>query len=306
MPKQKPELTKTPFYSWQLGVFPAILVGLIAAAATDNKFAIGYAMYGAFAVYGVVVPSLLVRWASKEVNFPTLFFTFAKLRVRYPWVTATFVALLAVLVFNLALYPWRTIPNTYYEVADPIHRRRVARPQSRRVCRDGLADAGGDGVHDRRELVLGDDERRRDLERDAAQRAREHAVAPRGERPRPRARRVRREQRRRRARPPRRARRGARRRRPGCSRERLEQLAQDGLERRGALDEPLALEDVEVHEPRHAGAGMAGVRAAVEERRRVLVPERRAHAAARRRPRRAGRSPSVIPFAQVIRSGVKP
>ena len=111
MPKRKPELTKTPFYSWQLGVFPAILVGLIAAAATDNKLAIGYAMYGAFAVYGVIVPSLLVRWASKEVNFPTLFFTFAKLRLRYPWVTATFVALLAVLVFHLALYPWPTIPN---------------------------------------------------------------------------------------------------------------------------------------------------------------------------------------------------
>ena len=66
MPKRKPELTKTPFYSWQLGIFPAVLAGAIAAMLTDRKLVIGYAIYGAFVVYGVVVPTLLVRLGRKK------------------------------------------------------------------------------------------------------------------------------------------------------------------------------------------------------------------------------------------------
>ena len=59
--------------------------------------------------------------------------------------------------------------------------------------------------------------------------------------------------------------------------ERLEQLPQHGLELRHAVDERLALEDVEVREAGDARAGVARVRAALEERRRALGPERRAH-----------------------------
>ena len=55
---------------------------------------------------------------------------------------------------------------------------------------------------------------------------------------------------------------------------------EDGLELRRALDEALALEDVEVDERGHARSRVPGVRAAVQERRRGFVPERRAHAAA--------------------------
>ena len=87
--------------------------------------------------------------------------------------------------------------------------------------------------------------------------------------------------------------------------ERLEQLAQDGLERRGSVDEPFALDDVEVHEPRHAGARMPA----------YVPPWRNGAASSRQNGSRtrpeattalSGTYPDEMPFAQVIRSGVKP
>jgi hypothetical protein len=108
LPRDRPRESKVRYYSWQFSL-PAVVAGWIASFFTEDKLVLGYVIYGAFAIYGVIVPSLLVRFASKEVNFPTLFFTFAKLRSRYAWVAATFVGLLAVLVLHLALYPWPSI-----------------------------------------------------------------------------------------------------------------------------------------------------------------------------------------------------
>ena len=59
--------------------------------------------------------------------------------------------------------------------------------------------------------------------------------------------------------------------------ERCEQVAQDGLECCGANDQLLALENVDVHEAGDTRRRVPGVRAAVEERRGTLVPERGAH-----------------------------
>jgi hypothetical protein len=42
---------------------------------------------------------------------PTLFATIALLRARAPWVVVAVAALLAVLLFHLALYPW---PNYHF------------------------------------------------------------------------------------------------------------------------------------------------------------------------------------------------
>ena len=50
--------------------------------------------------------------------------------------------------------------------------------------------------------------------------------------------------------------------------ERRDEVAEHRLELERALDEPLALDDVEVDEAGDAGAGMTRVRATVEERRR--------------------------------------
>jgi hypothetical protein len=100
------------FYGWEFGVL-MIAVGWFASTLVgdDDKYALGYVIYGAFALYGVVLPSVLVWLFDREANFPTLFFTFFQLRRRFAPAAALLVAGLTVLVFHLALYPWPSITN---------------------------------------------------------------------------------------------------------------------------------------------------------------------------------------------------
>jgi hypothetical protein len=88
-----------------------IVAGLVAAAAGASKDELGYAIYLTLTFFGVVVPSALAYWANRVLDLPTLFATLAFLRRRAPWVAALFVALLTVLLFHLALYPW---PNYHF------------------------------------------------------------------------------------------------------------------------------------------------------------------------------------------------
>ena len=80
--------------------------GLIAAAAGADKNELGYAIYITLTVFGLVVPSALAYWWNRVLAVPTLFATIAFLRERVPWAAAFVVALLIVLLFHLALYPW--------------------------------------------------------------------------------------------------------------------------------------------------------------------------------------------------------
>ena len=83
-----------------------IVAGGVAAAFGATKSTLGYAIYVTLTVFGVVVPSALAYWAGKVLDIPTLFATLRQLNKRLHWVTIAVVALLAVLVFHLALYPW--------------------------------------------------------------------------------------------------------------------------------------------------------------------------------------------------------
>ncbi|SRR5712692_677124 len=85
--------------------------GLLASAANANKNQLGYAIYVTLTVFGIVVPSALAYWANRVLDVPTLFATLAFLRQRAAWVAAPVVALLVVLLFHLALYPW---PNYHF------------------------------------------------------------------------------------------------------------------------------------------------------------------------------------------------
>jgi hypothetical protein len=58
----------------------------------------------------VVVPSALAYWWNRVLAIPTLFATLAYLRTRAAWVAALVVALLVLLLFHLALYPWPNYP----------------------------------------------------------------------------------------------------------------------------------------------------------------------------------------------------
>jgi hypothetical protein len=88
--------------------------GFIASALGANKNELGYAMYITLAITGIVIPSALAYWWNRVLAIPTLFAALAYLRVRAPWVAALVAALLVVLLFHLALYPW---PN--YQFGGP-------------------------------------------------------------------------------------------------------------------------------------------------------------------------------------------
>jgi hypothetical protein len=80
--------------------------GVIASALGADKLELGYAIYITLTITGVVVPSVLAYWWSRVLAIPTLFAALAYLRARAAWVAALVVALLVVLLFHLALYPW--------------------------------------------------------------------------------------------------------------------------------------------------------------------------------------------------------
>jgi hypothetical protein len=87
-----------------------VVAGLVAEALGANKNELGYAIYGTLAVAGVVVPSALAYWWNRVLGIPTLFATLAQLSTRVRWLAAILVALLALLLFHLALYPWPSYP----------------------------------------------------------------------------------------------------------------------------------------------------------------------------------------------------
>lgn len=88
-----------------------IVAGVVASAAGADKNQLGYVIYLTVAVLGIVVPSALAYWAHNVFDLPTLFATLAFLRDHAAWVAAAVVALLIVLLFHLALYPW---PNYHF------------------------------------------------------------------------------------------------------------------------------------------------------------------------------------------------
>lgn len=88
----------------------AIVAGLVASALGAGKDALGYVIYLTLTALGVVVPSLLAYGLHRVLEIPTLFGTIALLRLRAHWVAAFVVALLVVLLFHLALYPWPNYP----------------------------------------------------------------------------------------------------------------------------------------------------------------------------------------------------
>jgi hypothetical protein len=88
-----------------------VAAGVIASALGANKNELGYAIYVTLTITGVVVPSALAYWWNRVLAIPTLFAALAYLRARAAWVAALVVALLVVLTFHLALYPW---PNYHF------------------------------------------------------------------------------------------------------------------------------------------------------------------------------------------------
>jgi hypothetical protein len=112
---RQPEEAKPLDWGWQYIVLTAVLTaaaGFAASAFGGSKNQIGYAIYGALAVLGVVVPSALAFFWHRVLSIPTLFATIALLEARRRWVAVVAVSLLVVLAFHLALYPWPNVTGS--------------------------------------------------------------------------------------------------------------------------------------------------------------------------------------------------
>jgi hypothetical protein len=86
--------------------------GLAAATAGAGKDALGYAIYVPLALLGVALPSAFPWLRRRVLSIPTLFAALALLRTHggFHWLAAVLLALLVVLCFHLALYPWPNYP----------------------------------------------------------------------------------------------------------------------------------------------------------------------------------------------------
>jgi len=107
------EANPLPWGRWYIAAVAVagVAAGVIASAVGANKNELGYAIYLTLAILGIVIPSALAYWAHRVLDLPTLLATLAFLRARAPWIALVVVALLAVLLFHLALYPW---PNYHF------------------------------------------------------------------------------------------------------------------------------------------------------------------------------------------------
>lgn len=85
------------------------VAGFVASGLGAGKDTLGFAIYVTLAV-GALAPSMLAYFGAKVLDVPTLFATVSYLQKRAHWAAALIVALLVVLLFHLALYPWPNYP----------------------------------------------------------------------------------------------------------------------------------------------------------------------------------------------------
>jgi hypothetical protein len=104
-PSESVHVTRSGWYIALVAATGAA-AGVIASALGASKIELGYAIYVTLTMMGVIVPSGLAYWWNRVLAIPTLFAALAYLRRRAAWAAALVVALLVVLLFHLALYPW--------------------------------------------------------------------------------------------------------------------------------------------------------------------------------------------------------
>lgn len=85
----------------------AVVVGsILARSLSDNKWILGYVIYGLLAVFCVIIPSVLANLPMPDAPFAGVFPTLADLQRRLHFVGMIILAGLVVLLIHLALYPW--------------------------------------------------------------------------------------------------------------------------------------------------------------------------------------------------------
>jgi len=106
-----PPAEEASWYSPWLVFAIAVVAFVVPYVLGAGKFVLGYWIYGALGLFGIVIPSVLAFAVNRLVGFPTLFFTVGKLRARLHVVALVLVAGLSVLTLHLAFYPWPDIAH---------------------------------------------------------------------------------------------------------------------------------------------------------------------------------------------------
>jgi hypothetical protein len=110
-PADKPKAKPLTWYNWIFVVLVGAIAIVLAVLSDASKYQLGYVIYGVLAFFGIVLPSVLAFSTNRLVEFPTLFFTIARLRHRLHAVAVIIVAGLTILAVHLAFYPWPDIAH---------------------------------------------------------------------------------------------------------------------------------------------------------------------------------------------------
>jgi hypothetical protein len=92
-----------------LAVVAVIGGSALTAAITDDRYILGYVLYGLIATFWVVIPNITAYAFKRDVPYPTLFRTVHDLERRLRGVAVVIAAGLTILVIHLTLYPWPAI-----------------------------------------------------------------------------------------------------------------------------------------------------------------------------------------------------
>lgn len=120
-------LTFYPDHEAELSPLAYLIVGLacivggsfIAAGLSDNKWILGYVIYGLIGVFCVIVPSALALTSAPDAPFAGVFPTIADLQRRMHFVAVVLLAGLVVLLIHLAFYPWPDVFRHHPEIGSP-------------------------------------------------------------------------------------------------------------------------------------------------------------------------------------------
>jgi hypothetical protein len=109
----RPDVTREVSAWLYFPVALACIVGgsYLAASLSDNRWILGYSIYGLIAVFGIIIPSILAYGPTPDAPFAGLFPTVADLQVRLHIVGLILLTGLVVLLIHLALYPWPDVSH---------------------------------------------------------------------------------------------------------------------------------------------------------------------------------------------------
>lgn len=109
-----PSPAETSWYSPWLVFGLTAIAFVVPYAFGVRDFELGYTIYGALGVFGILIPSIFAIGLNRLVRFPTLFFAIDQFRRRLHAVALILIAGLSILLVHLAFYPW---PDVTHESA---------------------------------------------------------------------------------------------------------------------------------------------------------------------------------------------